>query len=159
MINEKDKKILLELLKNGRISFADLGRKVHMTRQSVYSRIKSLQHTGIIRNFTVNLDKKKLGLNIIAYILIDTELKALKSKELENLIKLPQITEVHHVFGRCNLILEVRARDINELSGIIKKIHESPYIRKTETLIVHTTRKFKPDHSVEGILSNAAAGI
>jgi len=152
MINEKDKKILIELIQNGRISFADLGRKCHMTRQSVYSRIKSLQHRGIIRNFTVNLDKKKLGLNIIAYILMDTELKALKSKEIESLVKLPEISEIHHIFGRHSIILEIRARDMNELSDIIKKIHEFPYIRKTETLIVHTTRKFMPNHPAIGVL-------
>lgn len=152
MINEKDKKILRELIKNGRISFANLGRKCHMTRQSVYSRIKSLQHRGIIRNFTVNVDEKKLGLNIIAYILMDTELKALKSKEIEDLIKLPQVSEIHHIFGRCNLILEVRVRDMDELSGLIKKIHEFPYIRRTETLIVHNTRKYMPQHPAIGIL-------
>jgi len=152
MLNEKDKKILKELIINGRISYADLGRKVHMTRQSVYSRIKSLQHRGIISGFTVNVDKKKLGLNIIAYILMDAELKAFKSKEIESLIQLPQITEIHHIFGRHNIILEVRAKDMNELSDLIKKIHEFPYIRKTETLIVHTTRKYKPQHAVEGIL-------
>jgi len=152
MINEKDKKILRELLKNGRISFADLGRKVHMTRQSVYSRMKSLQHKGIIRNFTVNVDKKKLGLNIIAYILMDAELKALKSKQIEDLIKLPQITEVHHIFGRHSIILEVRAKDMDELSGLIKRIHEFPYIRRTETLIAHTTRKFMPQHPAIGVL-------
>ena len=152
MINEKDKKILRELLNNGRISFADLGRKVHMTRQSVYSRIKSLQHRGIIRNFTVNVDKKKLGLNIIAYILMDIELKGLKSKQMEDLIRLPQITEIHHIFGRNSIIMEVRAKNIDELSGLIKRMHEFPYIRRTETLIVHNTRKFKPDHSVEGVL-------
>ena len=152
MINEKDKKILIELIQNGRISFADLGRKCHMTRQSVYSRIKSLQHRGIIRNFTVNLDKKKLGLNIIAYILMDTELKALKSKEIESLVKLPEISEIHHIFGRHSIILEIRARDMNELSDIIKKIHEFPYIRKTETLIVHTTRKFMHNHPAIAVL-------
>jgi len=152
MINEKDKKILRELVQNGRMSFADLGRKCHMTRQSVYSRIKSLQHRGIINNFTIDVDKKKLGLNIIAYILMDAELKAFKSKEIESLIKLPQIAEIHHIFGRHSIILEVRTKDMNELSDLIKKIHEFPYILKTETLIVHTTRKFKPQHPVEGIL-------
>lgn len=152
MINEKDKKILKELLKNGRISFADLGRKVHMTRQSVYSRIKSLQHRGIIRKFTINVDKRKLGLNIIAYVLIDTEHKILKSKQMESLIKLPQISEIHYVFGRHGVILEVRARDMSELSRLIEKVHEFPYIRKTETMIVQSTHKYMPQHPVKGIL-------
>ena len=152
MLDEKDKKVLRELVKDGRISFADLGRKCHMTRQSVFSRIKSLKHRGIIRNFTVNLDKKKLGLNIIAYVLIDTELKALKSKEIESLVKLPEVSEIHHIFGRYSIILEVNAKNMNDLSDLIRKIHEYPYIRRTETLIAHTTRKYMPQHPTIGIL-------
>jgi len=153
MIEEKDKKILRELLKNGRISFANLGRKCHMTRQSVFSRIKSLKNKGIIKNFTVNISKKKIGLNVVAYILIDTEpLREFKRDELKNLINLPQISEIHHIYGRYSFIMEIYAKDMDELSGIIKKIHELKYVRRTETLIVYCTEKYMPQHPVEGIL-------
>jgi len=153
MLNEKDKKILKELIKNGRISFADLGRKCHMTRQSVYSRIKSLRHKGIIKKFTVSLDKKKLGLNIIAYILIRAEpLRAFRKDEMRNLMNLPQISEIHHIYGRYSYIMEVRAKDMDDLTEIIKKIHEFRHVRRTETLITFCTEKFRPDHPVEGIL-------
>ena len=153
MLNEKDKKILRELIKDGRISFADLGRKCHMTRQSVYSRIKSLKHEGIIRNFTVNVNKKKIGLNITAYVLIDTEpLRDFQRDELKSLINLPQISEIHHIFGRYSFVMEVYAKNMDELSGIIKKIHELKYVRRTETLISYCTEKYMPSHPVEGIL-------
>jgi len=144
---------LRELLKNGRISFANLGRKCHMTRQSVFSRIKSLKNKGIIKNFTVNISKKKIGLNVVAYILIDTEpLREFKRDELKNLINLPQISEIHHIYGRYSFIMEIYAKDMDELSGIIKKIHELKYVRRTETLIVYCTEKYMPQHPVEGIL-------
>ena len=153
MLEGKDKKILRELLKNGRISFANLGRKCHMTRQSVFSRIKSLKNKGIIKNFTVNISKKKIGLNVVAYILIDTEpLREFKRDELKNLINLPQISEIHHIYGRYSFIMEIYAKDMDELSGIIKKIHELKYVRRTETLIVYCTEKYMPQHPVEGIL-------
>jgi DNA-binding Lrp family transcriptional regulator len=153
MLNEKDKKILRELLKDGRISFADLGRRCHMTRQSVFSRIKSLKNRGIIKNFTTNISKKKIGLNITAYILIDSEpLRDFKREELQSLINLPQISEIHHIYGRYGFIMEVYAKDMDELSGIIKKIHEFKYVRRTETLIVYCTEKYMPQHPVEGIL-------
>jgi Lrp/AsnC family transcriptional regulator for asnA, asnC and gidA len=153
MLEEKDKKILRELMKNGRISFADLGRKCHMTRQSVFSRIKSLRHRGIIKNFTVNLDKKKLGLSIAAYILINAEpLRAFKKESMKELLNLPQIMEIHHIFGRYSYIMEVRAKDLDELTTIIKKIHEFPHVVRTETLIVYCTEKYYPQHPIEGIL-------
>ena len=46
MLGKKDKKLLLELLKNGRLSFSKLGRICKMTRQSVFSRIKTLKNEG-----------------------------------------------------------------------------------------------------------------
>jgi len=153
MLEEKDKKILRELVKNGRISFADLGRKCHMTRQSVFSRIKSLQHRGIIKNFSVNLDKSKLGLKIISYILINAEpLRAFNRKSIQELINLPQISEIHHIYGRYSYIMEVRARDLDDLTSIIKKVHEFPHVIRTETLIVYCTEKYMPEHPLEAIL-------
>jgi DNA-binding Lrp family transcriptional regulator len=153
MLEEKDKKILRELLKDGRISFADLGRKCHMTRQSVFSRIKSLKNRGVIKNFTVNISKRKIGLNITAYILIDSEpLRDFKREELQSLINLPQISEIHHIYGRYSFIMEVYAKDMDELTGIIKKIHDLKYVRRTETLIAYCTEKYIPHHPVEGIL-------
>lgn len=153
MLNEKDKKILRELLKDGRISFADLGRKCHMTRQSVFSRIKSLKNRGIIKNFTVNIRKKKIGLNIMAYVLIDTEpLRDFKREELKTLINIPQISKIQHLYGRYAFMMEVYAKDMDDLTSIIKKIHEFKYVRRTETLIVYCTEKYMPQHPIEGIL-------
>jgi len=44
MLGEKDKEILKELLKDGKIYFADLGRKCHMTRQNILK-----QHLAFLR--------------------------------------------------------------------------------------------------------------
>jgi DNA-binding Lrp family transcriptional regulator len=153
MIENKDKKILGELLKNGRISFSDLGRKCHMTRQSVFSRIKSLQHKGIIKNFTVNLNEKKLGLNLKAYILLESEpLKEAKGDSLNSLKSLSQISEIHVLFGRYSFLIEVFLKDIDELKEIVKKIREIECVRRTETMIVYNTEKYMPQHPIEGAL-------
>jgi Lrp/AsnC family leucine-responsive transcriptional regulator len=154
MIENKDKKILGELLKNGRISFSDLGRKCHMTRQSVFSRIKSLEHKGIIKNFTVNLNEKRLGLNLKAYILVESgPFKESKNNPINSLKSLPQISEIHHLFGRYSFLVEVLVKDIDELKGIVKKIREIEYVRRTETMIVYNTEKYMPQHPIEGALN------
>jgi Lrp/AsnC family transcriptional regulator for asnA, asnC and gidA len=153
MIDKKDKKILVELIKDGRKSFADLARSCKMTRQSIFSRIKSLRRKGIIKNFTVSLDQQKLGLNIKAYILISAyPSERSREKASEILVKFPQITQIHKLFGRFDFLIEVLAKDINELSNIVGEIHKLEIINRTETMIVRKNIKYDIQHPIENIL-------
>lgn len=154
MIDKKDKKILIELLKDGRESFADLARACKMTRQSIFSRIKSLRRKGIIKNFTVNLDQQKLGLNIRAYILISADpLGKFREKATKVLMQLPQISQIHILFGRFDFLVEVLVKDMNELSQLLSKVHELEMINKTETMIVYENIKYDIQHPIENALT------
>ena len=154
MIDKKDKKILIELLKDGRESFADLARACKMTRQSIFSRIKSLRRKGIIKNFTVNLDQQKLGLNIRAYILISADpLGKFREKATKTLMQLPQISQIHILFGRFDFLVEVLVKDMNELSQLLSKVHELEMINKTETMIVYENIKYDIQHPIENALA------
>jgi Lrp/AsnC family transcriptional regulator for asnA, asnC and gidA len=153
MIDKKDKRVLAELLKDGRKSFADLARACKMTRQSIFSRIKSLRRKGIIKSFTVILDQHKLGLSLKAYILISAE-PSEKSREeaSKTLVQFPQISQIHRIFGRFDFLLEVSVKDIDELSYLIGKIHGLEMVYRTETLIVDKNLKFDINHPIEVIL-------
>jgi Lrp/AsnC family transcriptional regulator for asnA, asnC and gidA len=153
MIDKKDKKILIELLKDSRKSFADLARACKMTRQSIFSRIKSLKRKGVIKNFTVNLDQQKLGLNIRAYILISADpLGKFTEKATKSLMQLPQISQIHILFGRFDFLIEALVKDMNELSQLLSKIHELEMINKTETMIVYKNIKYDIQHPFENAL-------
>lgn len=153
MIEEKDKKILKELIKNGRKSFADLARACRMTRQSVFSRIKSLKRRGIIENFTVNLNQQKLDLNLRAYVLISAEPSKESRERASKVLRLfPEFSQIHRLFGRFDFLIEVLVRDINELSRIVGKIHELEMVNRTETMIVHRRIKYNPQHPIENSL-------
>jgi Lrp/AsnC family transcriptional regulator for asnA, asnC and gidA len=154
MIDKKDKKILIELLKDGRKSFADMARACKMTRQSIFSRIKSLRRKGIIKNFTVNLDQQKLGLDIRAYILISADpLGKFREKATKTLMQLPQISQIHILFGRFDFLVEVLVKDMNELSQLLSKVHELEMINKTETMIVYKNIKYDIQHPIENALT------
>jgi len=153
MIDKKDKKLLVELLKDGRKSFSDLSRSCRMTRQSIFSRVKSLRRKGVIRNFTANVDQQKLGLSIKAYILISADpLGKFREKAIRVLTQLPQVSQIHILFGRFDFLLEVVVKDINELSNLLGKIHELEVINKTETMIVYKNIKYNIQHPIENAL-------
>lgn len=154
MIKDKDKILLLELLKKGRASFSELSQHSHMSRQGVFSRMKSLKNEGVIRNFTVNIDSNKLGLILKAYILIEAEpIKHLRAKAEDILKTFPQISQIHRLFGRFDILLEVLVKNTDELSELVKKIHELDVVTRTETLIVYREIKCRPEHPIEKVLS------
>lgn len=155
MIENKDKKILLELLKNGRISYADLARACKMSRQGSFSRIKSLKRNGIIENFTVNLNQHKLGFNLKAYVLIAADpYKEFRVKAVEKLKTFPEISQIHELFGRFDFLVEILVKDINELTKVLSKIHELEMVNRTETMIVYETFKNNIKHPFEAELSS-----
>ena len=152
-IKDKDKQILLELLKNGRASFSELGRHSKMSRQVVFSRIKSLKNRGIIKNFTVNLNEEKLGLGLKAYILIMIEPHKKARREVNDFLrKCKQISQIHYLFGRLDFLLEVFVKTREELTELLKSIQKFEAIKKTETFIVYDTVKYDHKDPVERVL-------
>lgn len=154
MVDKKDRRLLLELLKNGRLSFSDLARRCYMSRQGVFSRVKSLKRKGVIQNFTVNLNNKKIGLNVKAFILVETKpLRDVQNKDFNGLRILPQISQIHNLFGRYSYLIEVIAGDVDELKDIVRKIHDLEIVIRTETMMVYKSEKNKPQDPFMGILN------
>ncbi len=155
MIDEKDKKIMLNLLIDGRSSYADIGKNVGLTRQTVYSRIKSLKRKGFIKNFTSKLDLKKLDLKLKAYILLKASPKKELRKDAEKKLKrIPQISQMNYLYGQFDILLEVIVKDIDELTSLLKRLHEMQVVEKSETLIVYDIVKYKPEDPVKRVLQD-----
>src|ERR687898_453306 len=74
-----DREILGELMRNGRISFRDLGAAVGLSANAAADRVRRLRREGIITGFTANLEPGAAGRGLVA--LIDVRLAAAGSNE------------------------------------------------------------------------------
>ena len=153
-LDELDRKLLLDLLMDGRVPYAELGKKYGLSRQAIYNRIQSLKKRGVIKGFTVEVNPRSLGLNLRAYILIVAEPSREVREESEKLLrKYPQISAIHLLLGRFDVLLDVLVRDIDELKDLLMEIHSLKMVRKTETFIVYQSVKDYPKHPIEGALA------
>jgi len=151
MFDEKDKLLLRELLKDGRQPITELAKKCRMTRQSIYARIKELRKKGI--KFTIDIDPNVIGLKIKAYILIIAEPQTEFRKETDKIIKtFKEISQIHYLLGRFDIIVEVVVRNIEELRDVLRRIQSLPAVKKTETLMVYETTKFDPKDPIRKLL-------
>ncbi len=67
-IDRIDREILAILLDDSRISWQTLGDRVHLSPNAVAERVRRLMRRGIIRRFTVDIDQRALGRDLMAVI-------------------------------------------------------------------------------------------
>ncbi len=65
-----DEKLLKVLQENGRISISELSKRINLSLSAVSERLKKLESSGVIQQYTAILDPGKMGKNIIAIIMI-----------------------------------------------------------------------------------------
>jgi Lrp/AsnC family leucine-responsive transcriptional regulator len=131
-----DKKIIKILQKNARTPNSDIAKKLKMAASSIWERIKKLEDKKIISQYTVLLNHKAINQNVLAFVIIALH-SANWSEEFEaEMLKIKNIEELHEIIGEDSYIAKIRARDIDQLSDILKnKIGKIEVVKSTKTTI------------------------
>lgn len=141
-LDKKDEKILELLKENSKLTTSQISKKTAIPVTTVHNRIKKLEKLGIIKNYTLNLNFKKLGYDIIAFILVTVTYtlpsgEKIKQEQVAQAIKKIGAEEVYIVTGGTDIIAKVRTKNINDLNDfVIKKLRNIEGIDKTQTMIV-----------------------
>ena len=145
-LREKDKCILRLLIQNGRLPFAEIGRRCDVSRQVAFERVKRFLEEGLAEGFTIRLNEEKFGLSFRAYILIIAKPSESLRKELINFLqKSRNVRRIQLLFGRYDFFLELLFRNKDEMTDFIREMHAFEAVERTETFIVYQTLKEKPE--------------
>ena len=142
-MDEKDKKILKLLKENSKLTTQQISKKILIPITTVHNRIKKMEKEGIINKFTIELDNKKIGKNISAYIHIVVDYKSLQENKItqhELAKKLKQnefVEEAAMVTGGTDIIIKVRVGNIDDLDNFVTKyLRNINGIEKTQTMVI-----------------------
>jgi DNA-binding Lrp family transcriptional regulator len=154
IIKDLEKKILLNMLEKGQRPILKIAEDIGVTRQTVAKKIEQMQQSGLIISFFPKMEPEILGLSIQAYILMREDPRNDLRKETENIVKnLPHVAEFQRIFGKYDSIAKVLVKDNKELTDLVKKIHDLNGVKETETFIVHSTIKDKPEDPIKKTLT------
>src|SRR3989344_3966915 len=119
----KDRKILVELAKNSRMSVQQLARKVGVSREVASYRIKRLVKEKIIADFYTVIDTSALGYSRqICFIQLQDISGEEEKKFFPWIIKHPYLTYAGTAVGRWNVIFDIFSKDMGHLRIIIQEI-------------------------------------
>ncbi len=123
-IDKKDIEIITILEEDGRMPFLELGRKVKLSHETVRYRVNKLLKSGVIKKFSVRIDKKKLGYDIYGVVLISTAHYTQQDWDefYEYLMKHANIVNVEKVTGNYDLKFAFWAKDVEDFDSIAHAI-------------------------------------
>lgn len=119
-LDETSLKILALLQKNARISFTEIGKEIGLNSSSVAERVRKLEDSGIIENYTINLNSEKIGFPIIAVMLVSfVGVFTQQEKSIvDALSKYYQVVECLRITGKNDFLIKILVSSMDEFKTI-----------------------------------------
>jgi Lrp/AsnC family leucine-responsive transcriptional regulator len=139
-LDEIDKKILAELLKNSNRSNREIAKEIGVSAATVINHIQRLESAGVITDYTVMLDFERLGFELT--VIMDVTVSRGKLIETqEEIAKLPYVCGVYDVTGQIDSVVIAKFKNRRELSEFPKDLLAMEYVERTNTHVVLNTVK------------------
>ncbi|WP_459616868.1 Lrp/AsnC family transcriptional regulator [Bordetella sp. 2513F-2] len=137
-MDKTDIGILRELQRDGRASAQQLSEKVGLSAAPVWRRVKALEADGVIRGYTAQLDRGKVGLQGCMFAQISLERHSASTVEnFERSVRdAPEILECYAVTGDSDFLLKILVESTEAYDQFLHRfLFNLPGIRQTRTIV------------------------
>ena len=134
-MDDTDRKLISLLRKDARMSVATLAHKLGVSRGTVTNRLRKLEDDQVIVGYTVRLrpDAEPNRITAWMWVLVDgNQSRAV----IASLLGEPAVFALHDTNGRWDLLAELRAENLTELSQVLERVRLIKGIANTETSIL-----------------------
>jgi Lrp/AsnC family leucine-responsive transcriptional regulator len=116
-----DWRLLAELQADGRLSFNELARRVHLSPPAVAERVRRLEQAGVVTGYAARVDPARVGQPLLAFVQLRCALGRCLLKTT-SAADLPEVVEIHKLSGEHCTLLKVRATSLAHLEGLLERI-------------------------------------
>lgn len=148
-LDEFDKKILVQLEKDGRKPYSEIAKNLGISNTMVHQRVSRMKRIGVLKGAGIILDERKLGYEWGAFTGIVLKEDSDSKKIIEELKQIPEVTECYYITGQYTLYIRIVAKNSEHMRQVLyDKIDNIEGVLKTESLIDFGAA-FKRNVSVE----------
>ena len=136
ILDEFDIKIIKELEKDGRMAYSAIATHLKISNTMVHQRINRLTEQCILTGIKPVINEKKVGYDWGAFTGLTLNKDQDSTRIIEELKKIPEITECYYITGSYTLYIKIIAKDHEHMRSILyEKIDNIPGIAKTDSII------------------------
>jgi len=130
-MDEKDKILLNELKKDSKRSVQDLSKATKIPSTTVYNRIKDLEKEGIIKQYTVKLDNKKVG-KVQAFF----EVTLNPSVNVSEFLKKIKADEIFSIAGDYQFLIKSTFNDLGGVYSFTAQLQQAKADKVKTTIVL-----------------------
>lgn len=128
-----DTRILAELQADARLSWSELGRRVHLSQPAVVERVRKLEAAGVITGYRATVNPAALGYGIGALVRVGRT----QYEQMNALIAdTPEIEQAWNITGEDSWLLKIAVVDVEHLDRVVSRLC---LLAETSTSIVLKT--------------------
>ncbi|MDA9558243.1 Lrp/AsnC family transcriptional regulator [Vibrio sp.] len=135
-LDQLDRRIISNLLTDGRASIANLARRIGLSRTAVAERMNRLEKTGIIKGYTAQIRFDKGHAEMTSSYLLIRCTKGKKTEVTDALKEIPEVRSTSVVGGGYDLIVLIEAPDLEAIHFIADEIEAFPGIESIQNTVV-----------------------
>ena len=138
-LDDMDRKVLRLLQDDGRISSAELARRVNLSAPGLQKRLKKLEQKGVIDRYVTLVNREALGLDLLCFaqVTLTHHQPDCVKNFCTRVQSLQEVLECHYLAGEFDYILKVVVANHHHLEKLLReKIIPIPGVDKIRTSIV-----------------------
>jgi DNA-binding Lrp family transcriptional regulator len=135
-IDELDRKIIAQLVEDGRRSFRALGASVGLSAPAVKRRVDRLRDGGVINRFTVTVDPRVLGWSVEAFIELFCAPRTPSHSIRDALTGHPEVVSAFTITGDADALLHLRVANAAHLEEALERIRAEQIVTQTRSVVV-----------------------
>jgi Lrp/AsnC family transcriptional regulator for asnA, asnC and gidA len=135
-IDNLDRDILGILMKDAKIPFTDIARRLVVSPGTIHVRMKRMERLGIVRGATLILDPALIGYDMTAFVGIYLIKGSAYNEVIKEIDSIPEVVEAHFTTGEYSIFAKVICRNTEHLREVINdQLQPINGISRTETII------------------------
>jgi Lrp/AsnC family transcriptional regulator for asnA, asnC and gidA len=134
-----DRMIIIELMKNARMPFLRIAKKIGVSSETVRQRYSKLKKEGTIMHSSISIDLSKIGYNGKVFLMITNASNYDKSVTFDALKKIQDIFIISEMIGDCEILGIAAVKDLNGLKKLMSKVKELASVSRVEFALINDT--------------------
>lgn len=130
-LDNLDWAILRELQADGRQPSAKLAERLMLSETPCWRRIRHLEAAGYICDYQANIDRRKVGFSVLAFVSITVSMHTLEFEQA--ILAHPEVISFHTITGKADFLLEVVAVDLDTYGRFVDTLRKIPTITSLQS--------------------------
>ncbi len=140
-MDKMDFAILKSLRENARNTASMIGKDIHLSVSAVLERIRKMESTGLIKQYTIVVDQEKLGNSMTALMEVSLEHPKYYESFTAAIRNNENIVSCHYVTGDYDFLLTINCKSAEHLEHVHRLVKGQEGITSTKTHVVLKTAK------------------